>query len=97
MRRGPKRILALDGGGVKCFIEAILKERSGRGDEFRLSDYFDFVGGTSVGVLLATLFARGNPVSQIKAMFNSWTPTIFLVSELGQLSPVCQALGHGVL
>src|SRR5262245_31631659 len=59
----PKRILSLDGGGVKGIItiaflekiEEILKKRSCRGDNFRLSDYFDLVGGTSVGALLATL------------------------------------------
>ena len=82
---GPKRILALDGGGVKGIItiaflekiEEILKQRSGRGDDFRLCDYFDLVGGTSVGSLLATLIALGYSVSEIKSMFNAWTPQIF--------------------
>ena len=82
---GPKRILALDGGGVKGIvtiaflekIEEVLKERSGRGNDFRLSDYFDLVGGTSVGSLLATLIALGYSVSEIKTMFNAWTPQIF--------------------
>jgi hypothetical protein len=82
---GVKRILALDGGGVKGIItiaflekiEEILKDRSGRGDDFRLSDYFDLVGGTSVGALLATLIALGYPVAQIKDMFMAWTPQVF--------------------
>lgn len=82
---GPKRVLALDGGGVKGIItiaflekmEEILRARSGRGDDFRLSDYFDLVGGTSVGALLATLIALGYPMSEIKTMFYSWTPRIF--------------------
>ncbi len=82
---GPKRVLALDGGGVKGIvtiaflekIEEILRERSGRGSDFRLSDYFDLVGGTSVGSLLATLIALGYPVAEIKKMFNDWTPHIF--------------------
>jgi Patatin-like phospholipase len=82
---GPKRVLALDGGGVKGIvtiaflekIEEILRERSGRGNDFRLSDYFDLVGGTSVGALLATLVALGYPVSKIKQMFYEWTPQIF--------------------
>jgi uncharacterized protein len=81
---GRKRILALDGGGVKGIvtiaflekIEELLRERSGRSD-FRLSDYFDLVGGTSVGSLLATLIALGYPVSEIKQKFNDWTPQIF--------------------
>jgi hypothetical protein len=83
--QGRKRVLALDGGGVKGIItiafleqmEQVLKERSGRGNDFRLSDYFDLVGGTSVGSLLATLIALGHSVSEIKAMFNAWAPGIF--------------------
>jgi uncharacterized protein len=81
---GPKRILALDGGGVKGIItiaflekvEQILKDRSGRND-FVLSDYFDLVGGTSVGSLLATMIALGLPMTEIKRMFLEWTPQIF--------------------
>jgi patatin-like phospholipase/acyl hydrolase len=81
---GPKRVLALDGGGVKGIItiaflekvEAVLRERSGRAD-FRLCDYFDLVGGTSVGSILATLIALGYPVTEIKRMFLDWTPQIF--------------------
>lgn len=82
---GPKRILALDGGGVRGIIsiafleqiEAQLQERSGRGENFRLSDYFDLVGGTSVGSILATLVALGYRVSEIRTLFESWCPEIF--------------------
>ena len=57
---GPKRILALDGGGVRGVIslaflermEIVLKKRSGR-DDFCLADYFDLIGGTSTGSLIA--------------------------------------------
>src|SRR5262245_33993012 len=81
---GRKRVLALDGGGVRGIvtiaflekIEHVLKERSGRSD-FRLSDYFDLIGGTSVGSLLATLLALGYPVAEIKQLFTSWAPGIF--------------------
>ena len=58
--RSPKRILALDGGGIRGIltleylglIEDMLKSRSGRND-FRLSDYFDLIGGTSTGSIIA--------------------------------------------
>lgn len=81
----PKRVLALAGGGVRGIIsiafleriEAELQERSGRRDDFRLSDYFDLVGGTSVGSILATLVAMGYRVSEIKALFKAWGPAIF--------------------
>jgi len=86
-----KRILSLDGGGVRGIItiafleriEAVLKERSGRGSEFRLSDYFDLVGGTSVGSILATLIALGYPVAEIKKIFREWCPSIFHRPLLG--------------
>lgn len=82
---GRKRVLALDGGGVRGVIsiaflermEALLQERSGRGEDFRLSDYFDLVGGTSVGSILATLIALGYRVGEIKALFLDWAPAIF--------------------
>jgi hypothetical protein len=52
---GPKRVLSLDGGGVRGVItvafleriEQILSEREGH--EIRLGDWFDLVGGTSTG------------------------------------------------
>lgn len=82
---GTKRMLALDGGGVRGMIsiaflekiEALLKERSGAGGNFRLSDYFDLVGGTSVGSIIATLIALGYPVADIKTLFREWGAAIF--------------------
>jgi len=63
---GPKRILALDGGGVRGLIalafleriETLLQERSGRRD-FCLADHFDLVGGTSTGSLIAAALSLG--------------------------------------
>lgn len=86
-----KRVLSLDGGGVRGIvtlafleqIEALLRERSGRGSDFRLSDYFDLVGGTSVGSILATLIALGYPVADIKKIFKEWCPSVFRRPWLG--------------
>ena len=88
---GRKRVLALDGGGVRGIIsiaflermEAVLEARSGRGEDFRLADYFDLVGGTSVGSILATLIALGYRVSDIKRLFRDWAPAIFHRPLLG--------------
>ena len=49
----PKRILALNGGGIRGAlslgylqrIEDILKKQHGNDPNFRLSDYFDLIGG----------------------------------------------------
>ncbi|NJO21939.1 MAG: hypothetical protein HC868_02055 [Sphingomonadales bacterium] len=88
---GAKRLLSLDGGGVKGIIsiaflekvEVLLRERLGRGSDFQLHDYFDLVGGTSTGSLLATLIALGYPVADIKKMYLEWAPAIFSRPWLG--------------
>jgi uncharacterized protein len=57
---GPKRLLSVDGGGIRGVlslgilrrIEAILKAQSGGGDDFRLSQYFDYIAGTAPAALL---------------------------------------------
>lgn len=88
---GKKRILALDGGGCRgivtiAFLEQIetqLREVTGR-PKLVLSDFFDMIGGTSVGSMLATMLALGHDVAEIKARFLEWAPEIFD----GRLSPL---------
>lgn len=73
---GPKRILALDGGGVRGIIslqflariEAELRRRTGRPD-YRLCEYFDLVGGTSTGSIIAGAVAIGMEVSEILDLY----------------------------
>ncbi len=70
---GPKRILALDGGGVRGaltigFLEELertLRERHGR-PSLTLCDYFDLIGGTSIGAIIAVGLAIGMEVAEIK-------------------------------
>lgn len=69
----PKRILALDGGGVRALvalgflerIESLLRDVYGTNDEFRLADHFDLIGGTSSGALVATGLALGFSVAEV--------------------------------
>jgi hypothetical protein len=73
---GPKRILALDGGGIRGAltlgylerIEGILRRRHQKPD-LRLSDYFDLVGGTSTGSIIAAALAIGLSAGEIKRMY----------------------------
>jgi len=82
---GPKRILSLDGGGVRGLltlgvlkrVEAILAARSPAPAQFRLSDYFDLIGGTSTGGILATLFALGKSVDEVTELYFAMCPRIF--------------------
>ncbi|MBY0564295.1 MAG: patatin-like phospholipase family protein [Hyphomonadaceae bacterium] len=83
-RPGPKRILALDGGGVRGLLtvgilselEAELRKRSGRND-YRLCDYFDLIGGTSTGSIIATGLALGMTVAEISALYKTVIPRVF--------------------
>ena len=82
---GPKRILALDGGGVRgalslgylAKVESILRERCGGDPEFRLCDYFDLIGGTSTGSIIATGLALGFSVEKLAAIYRELGRQIF--------------------
>ena len=66
-RDGPKRILALDGGGIRGMIavevlkeiEALLREETGGDKDFVLADYFDYISGTSTGAIIAAALSLG--------------------------------------
>jgi hypothetical protein len=80
---GPKRILALDGGGVRgaltvAFlerIEALLSERDGK--DILLGDYFDLVGGTSTGAVIAGALALGHRTAEVKNFYLKLAPFAF--------------------
>jgi hypothetical protein len=80
---GPKRLLALDGGGVRgaltvAFLERIeqlLSEREGK--DVRLGDYFDLVGGTSTGAVIAGALALGYRTEQVKEFYLKLAPFAF--------------------
>jgi len=73
----PKRLLALDGGGIRglisievlAAIERQLRTQLNRGPEFRLCHYFDYVAGTSTGAISATLISLGMSVDEIRDFY----------------------------
>ncbi len=81
----PKRILALDGGGIRGAlslgylqsIEDILRIQHGSDKSFRLCDYFDLIGGTSTGSIIAACLATGMKVQDIKNMYMDLGDKIF--------------------
>lgn len=67
---GQKRLLAVDGGGIRGVLAleilARIEEILGKGrPEFRLSQYFDYIAGTSTGGIIAAGLARGMRVAEI--------------------------------
>ena len=74
---GPKRILALDGGGIRGMItveilakiENLLREQLKRDNDFVLADYFDFVTGTSTGAIIAACVSLGMSVDEIRKFY----------------------------
>lgn len=74
---GPKRILALDGGGLRGVltlgilreIEAVLRQRHASDAEFRLCDYFDLIAGTSTGAIIAAALSLGMSVDEVHAHY----------------------------
>ena len=83
-RPGPKKILALDGGGILGLIsievleriEALLREREGRPD-LVLADYFDLCAGTSTGAVISTLVSLGMSVDTIRSFYIECGPAMF--------------------
>ena len=81
---GPKRILSLDGGGIKGIvtlnflekIESILRKRY-KDKEYRLYQYFDLIGGTSTGSIIASGLALGMEVAEIKEEYFKLGNVIF--------------------
>jgi hypothetical protein len=86
---GPRKLLALDGGGIRgvlsllilARIEELLGNQSGRAD-YRLADYFDYVAGTSTGAIIAAGIALGMSVTEILTFFKNNGPNMFAKAEL---------------
>lgn len=71
----PKRLLSLDGGGIRGLIAAevliriedLLKEL--KPGLTCLADYFDFIGGTSTGAILAAGLSKGMTARQLRDIY----------------------------
>jgi uncharacterized protein len=80
---GPKRILALDGGGVRGIVSTAFLERledviaSIEGRPILLGDWFDLVGGTSTGAIIAVAVALGLRATEIRRLYEELAPRVF--------------------
>lgn len=81
----PKRILALDGGGLRGVltiaflerVETILRDKTGGGADFRLCDHYDLIGGTSTGSIIAAGLSLGMSVGEIRKHYFALGANIF--------------------
>jgi uncharacterized protein len=80
---GPKRILSLDGGGVRGAIsiafleklEKVIEEIEGK--PTRLCDWFDMIGGTSTGAIIASVLAFGYRAADVRKFYELLGPRVF--------------------
>jgi uncharacterized protein len=80
---GPKRLLALDGGGVRGAItvafleqiESVLTEQLKK--PVHLADWFDLIGGTSTGAVIAGALALGYTTEDIRKFYLELAPKVF--------------------
>jgi uncharacterized protein len=90
---GPKRILALDGGGVRGILtlqflqvlESSIKARFGA--KTLLCDYFDLIGGTSTGSIIAAGLACGMTVDALQKLYRNIGASVFKTAGLGRFIP----------
>lgn len=76
-RPGPRRLLALDGGGIRGLLsveilaemESLLRQHTGAGPDFVLADYFDYIAGTSTGGIIAVLLSLGWSTAAIRSFY----------------------------
>ncbi len=79
------KILALDGGGIRGILtlevlarmEEMLAEVTGGGSGFRLCHFFDYVGGTSTGAIIAAGMARGMSATELLEFYQETGPAMF--------------------
>ena len=72
-----KRILALDGGGIKGTIQASFLAALERTTGKRVIDYFDLIVGTSTGGIIALGLGLGLPAEHLLEFYRTRGPEIF--------------------
>ena len=79
--KGPHKILTIDGGGIRgamsvevlAKIEALVAKKPGD----TLSDYFDYIAGTSTGAILAAGLAMGWTVDKLRRFYEEHGDAMF--------------------
>ena len=88
----PRKLLALDGGGIRGILtlevlasmESLLAQATGKGSDFRLGDFFDYIAGTSTGAIIAAGLACGMSTAELLAFYQQAGPAMFAKASLLQ-------------
>ena len=76
-----KRILTLDGGGIRGLISAIwleaLEQRLHEAGKGTVRSHFDLIAGSSTGALIAAGLASGFPPQQLTALYEHFGDEVF--------------------
>jgi predicted acylesterase/phospholipase RssA len=83
-KTGPRKLLALDGGGMRGLIsievlariEELVREQT-RNPKAVLADYFDYIAGTSTGSIIGTCLALGHTVDEVRNIYLNHGPHMF--------------------
>jgi patatin-like phospholipase/acyl hydrolase len=79
-----KRVLALDGGGIKgTYTAAVLAEIEAMTGK-RIAHHFDLVTGTSTGGIIAVALGLGVPAERILTLYVEQGPTLFPIPKRGR-------------
>jgi predicted acylesterase/phospholipase RssA len=81
----PRRMLTLDGGGIRGVLsvevlvelEKKLRARLGKPPSFVLADYFDDIGGTSTGAIIAAALALGRSAEEVRDLYHEFGKKAF--------------------
>jgi len=65
----PRRMLALDGGGIRGLLTLGILEKLEALVGSPLCEYFDYIAGTSTGAIIAAGFAQGKSVADMLAFY----------------------------
>lgn len=80
----PRKMLALDGGGIRGMITLQILKRIEEVVGSRLGDYFDYIAGTSTGAIIAAGLARGKTVDELIDFYRTAGPLMFDERSLWQ-------------
>jgi uncharacterized protein len=103
-RSGPRKLLALDGGGIRGLITIevlaelerqiraglIRQGKLGAEAPFVLADYFDYIAGTSTGAIIATALSTGMSVDKIRGFYEQSGEAMFEPAGLLKRTFLCK-------